>query len=112
MRSVRVPPVGRFVADTPLSAVRADYLRSVAIPILEKELLTISIPDISGKAETPVGHISYDLSNVQITAATIGASDLAISTAGVSLSVSSVSLGLLGDWSVSGDEPHRPRRHG
>lgn len=35
---------------------------TVGVPILEKELADISIPDISGDASTPVGGISYTLS--------------------------------------------------
>ena len=31
----------------------------VAVPILEKELSTISIPDISGSADTPIGTVDY-----------------------------------------------------
>lgn len=33
----------------------------VGIPILEKELSTLTIPDITGDADTPIGHITYDL---------------------------------------------------
>ena len=39
---------------------------SVGIPILEKELLTVAIPDISGDADTPIGSISYSLSKSAI----------------------------------------------
>jgi lipopolysaccharide-binding protein len=75
-----------------------DYLRQVGIPILEQELLTMAIPDISGDADTPVGHISYDLSSITVTAVNIGASSLEISQAGVNLVISSVSVGLHGNW--------------
>ena len=33
----------------------------VAVPILEKELLGLSIPDVSGTAGTPIGKIDYSL---------------------------------------------------
>ena len=33
----------------------------VAVPILEKELLSLTIPDITGKADTPIGSVDYEL---------------------------------------------------
>ena len=33
----------------------------ITVPILEKELSTLTIPDISGSASTPVGSIDYEL---------------------------------------------------
>lgn len=38
----------------------------VGIPLLVEQLKTISIPTISGKFDTPVGHVSYDLSKLVI----------------------------------------------
>lgn len=35
---------------------------SIAIQVLEEKIKTESIPDISGDADTPVGHVSYSLS--------------------------------------------------
>ena len=37
-------------------------VRQVAIPILEHALSSLSIPDISGSAGTPIGSIDYSLS--------------------------------------------------
>lgn len=40
------------------------YLKvdTVAIQLLNEKVKTATIPDISGDADTPVGHISYSLS--------------------------------------------------
>ena len=35
---------------------------SIAVQVLEEKIKTESIPDISGDADTPVGHVSYSLS--------------------------------------------------
>ena len=37
-------------------------VRQVAIPILEQALSSLSIPDISGSAGTPIGSVEYSLS--------------------------------------------------
>ena len=39
----------------------------VGIPMLVDQLKTIVIPTISGKFDTPIGHVSYDLSKFVIT---------------------------------------------
>ncbi len=92
---------------------------------MEKELLTLAIPDISGKPftrrhhtssravgsadpfygaagdeDTPVGHVSYSLTGMQITSANIGASNIAVTPGGVAVAISSVSVGIHGNWSV------------
>ena len=36
-------------------------VRQVGIPILEQQLASVTIPDISGSAGTPIGSIDYDL---------------------------------------------------
>ena len=36
-------------------------MQVVGIPLLKKELASITIPDISGKASIKVGHIRYNL---------------------------------------------------
>ena len=33
----------------------------VAVPILEKKLSSLAIPDVSGSADTPIGTIDYEL---------------------------------------------------
>ena len=43
------------------SAYTSFSVPQVGIPILEKELASLNIPDISGSAGTPVGSIDYDL---------------------------------------------------
>lgn len=35
---------------------------SIAVQLLDEKIKTESIPDISGDADTPVGHVSYSLS--------------------------------------------------
>ena len=42
--------------------ITAYTVRTVGIPILEKALSSLTIPDISGDADTPVGTIKYTLS--------------------------------------------------
>ena len=45
---------------------RASYILStvlkVGLPILEAELKNLNIPDVSGDAHLPIGHIEYSLS--------------------------------------------------
>ena len=43
------------------SSACAIVVRSVGIPILEKELSDMKIPDIDGKAKSPIGKIDYSL---------------------------------------------------
>jgi len=38
----------------------------VGIPLLIEQLKTASIPPMSGRADTPVGHFDYDLSKYTI----------------------------------------------
>lgn len=35
---------------------------SIAVQLLDEKIKTASIPDITGDADTPVGHVSYSLS--------------------------------------------------
>lgn len=102
-----------------------DYLRDVAVvrlaarrraprrwptersrrqPILVQQLRGISIPDVSGKAGTPIGGISYKLSQIKLGQLSIPHSTLAI-TPGVGLSVGAggVSVQANAHWSYRED---------
>ena len=46
-----------YVLSAPCPAVL-----KVGLPILEAELKDLNIPDISGDAHSPIGHIEYSLS--------------------------------------------------
>eukprot|EP00055_Hartaetosiga_balthica_P004441 m.11608 g.11608 ORF g.11608 m.11608 type:complete len:503 (+) comp3865_c0_seq2:95-1603(+) len=107
---VFVAVFGLLMAPLPSNAIPAgfqatltnkgiDYARQVAIPIIQKDLENLSIPDISGDASTPVGHIDYYLTNIKATSVNLGTSSIVTSTSGITASISGVSIGLGADWS-------------
>jgi len=84
-----------------------EYAREVALPILIKELETIAIPDINGDADTPVGHVSYSLSQIHVTGVNIPTSSIVANTAGIAVSLSGVSISMNAHWHYREDSfPH------
>lgn len=39
----------------------------VAIPIIQEKIQDLDIPDVSGSAKTPVGHVDYSLTDIKVT---------------------------------------------
>jgi hypothetical protein len=81
------------------TATRFVYLiAQVALPMLIKDLETMAIPDIQGKAKTPVGSITYDLSQIHVGTVSVPTSSIAVNTGGLVVSLSSVSMSLTAHW--------------
>eukprot|EP00050_Salpingoeca_kvevrii_P006009 m.286929 g.286929 ORF g.286929 m.286929 type:complete len:601 (-) comp11670_c0_seq1:2389-4191(-) len=84
-----------------------DYLRSVLMPELEKELQTLTIPPVSGKADTPIGHVSYDLSDIKNNGISIGSSSLDIESGLVHVSITNLAAKFSAHWHYREDSfPH------
>jgi len=75
-----------------------DYAREVEMPILAQELQSLTIPDISGSAESPVGHIDYDISNIKASTVNLGTSAIDSQTDGIHLDLNSATIGLTAHW--------------
>lgn len=75
-----------------------DYARKIGVPILEKMIQTLTIPDISGSAHTPVGSVDFTLSNIHATSISLPESSIKCDTTGVSLSIGNVDAKLNADW--------------
>lgn len=84
------------------------YIDEVAITVLHKRLSTVTIPDITGDADTPVGHISFKLSSVRITSVSIPTSSFkTVAGVGLELKASGISLAMSGKWHYRKDHwPH------
>jgi hypothetical protein len=70
----------------------------VAIPILIHEISTIAIPDINGDAGTPVGHVSYSISQIHVNSVNIPTSSIVLSPSGLTISLSGISIGMNAHW--------------
>lgn len=84
------------------------YVDSIAVQVLEEKIKTESIPDISGDADTPVGHVSYSLSSIQFNSLSIPSSAFkTVPGVGLELQISGASTSLNGDWHYREDHwPH------
>ncbi|XP_064385923.1 bactericidal permeability-increasing protein-like [Halichondria panicea] len=84
---------------TTITSKGLDYIRQVGIPILEQSLSSITIPDISGKAGTPIGSISYSLSSIKLSGLTIPTSTLtSVPGKGILVQASSISMTANANW--------------
>jgi len=76
-----------------------DYIRHVGLPLLEKEISNLNIPDISGVTKTPLGAIEYKISKVRIQNVSIPKSNLTIDEKdGLTISCSHADLDLKSNW--------------
>lgn len=76
-----------------------DYIRHVGLPLLEKEIDNLNIPDISGVTTTPLGAIQYKISKVHIEEVSIPISNLTIDeTNGLTISCSHADLKFRSNW--------------
>lgn len=84
------------------------YVDSVAIQILEEKVKTAIIPDISGDAGTPIGHISYSLKSIHFNSLSITSSTLKTdATVGLQFQIYGASTSLSGNWHYRRDAwPH------
>ena len=74
------------------------YAIKVAVPIIEHDIQTATIPDISIDADTPVGHVTFQLSSITPTAINLGSPVVASQTTGLVLSISGASIALSAHW--------------
>lgn len=84
------------------------YLKDVGIDVLEQDLSSLSIPDISGTASTPIGSIAYTLSNIVLTTVSIPQSNVSlIPPSGISLDIENAQAALTMNWQYREDSwPH------
>ncbi|XP_031567087.1 bactericidal permeability-increasing protein-like [Actinia tenebrosa] len=84
------------------------YVAKIAVEVLNEKLKTIKIPDVSGDEDTPVGHISYSLSSIEVSSLSIPTYSLKTKVnVGLEMSVSSVSMSMSGHWHYREDHwPH------
>ncbi|KAL9983277.1 hypothetical protein ACROYT_G005423 [Oculina patagonica] len=84
------------------------YVDSIAVQLLDEKIKTESIPDISGDADTPVGHVSYSLSSVHFNSLSIPTSAFkTVPGVGLQLQISGASTSLSGNWHYREDHwPH------
>lgn len=81
---------------------------TIAIQLLNEKVKTATIPDISGDADTPVGHISYSLSSVHFNSLSIPSSTFKTDPGvGLTLQISNAQVSLSGNWHYRKDHwPH------
>lgn len=76
-----------------------NFLRDVGVTILKQKVSGLSIPDQSGKASSPIGHIKYELKGMQVTSFGIPSASITTkSDVGVTVSFSGVSVAIHGGW--------------
>ncbi|XP_028414997.1 lipopolysaccharide-binding protein-like [Dendronephthya gigantea] len=75
------------------------YADNIAIQVLIEKLKTTKINDLSGRADTPLGDIDYELTNLHNTGASIATSSFkTVPGVGLDLSASGVYVAFTGDW--------------
>ncbi|XP_065884847.1 bactericidal permeability-increasing protein-like isoform X2 [Dysidea avara] len=75
------------------------YVADVGIPLLIEQLKTATIPPMSGRADTPVGHFDYDLSNIKLQSFAIPTYSLtSVHAVGLQLQASRMSASVHADW--------------
>jgi len=76
-----------------------DYIRHVGLPLLEKEVGNMNIPNVGGTTKTPLGAIEYKISNIHIVNVSIPKSNLTIDEEdGLTISCSHAELTLKAGW--------------
>jgi len=84
------------------------YVDSIAVQVLNEKVKTATIPDISGDADTPLGHVSYSLSSIHFNSFSIPSSTFKTDPGvGLQLQISDASASLSGNWHYRKDHwPH------
>jgi len=76
-----------------------NYFETVGIEILEKILATLVIPDLSGDAGTPIGHVDWWLTQIKLHSFAIPAHIIKIDAGlGVTLAFANVEAAITLDW--------------
>nr|AKH45418.1 LBP-BPI1 [Apostichopus japonicus] len=76
-----------------------NFLRDVGVAILKQKITSLTIPDQSGKASSPIGHIKYELKGMRVTSFDIPSSTITTKPGvGLTVSLKGVSLSVHGDW--------------
>lgn len=84
---------------TTLSQNGLNYIKDVGVALIQKQLATVVVPDINGRAGTPLGDIDYSLTSIVITGLTIpSVSTSIVPGQGLVVSVSGVSCHVNMRW--------------
>jgi lipopolysaccharide-binding protein len=79
----------------------------VLTPILKEKLSSLTIPDIEGSAETPIGSVRYELKNIHLSNLALPTSSLTSTSQGLVIQASDISFYIHGDWQYRGNDwPH------
>ena len=84
--------------QTALTEKAFGYIVQVGIPILEQQLSSLNIPDISGSADTPIGTIDYDLTSILLSGLQIPSATLVTSSSGLLLQASGIYAHATANW--------------
>eukprot|EP00731_Ephydatia_muelleri_P031068 Em0022g582a len=84
--------------QTALTEKAFGYIVQVGIPILEQQLSSLNIPDISGSAGTPIGTVDYDLTSIVLSGLQIPSATLTTSSSGLLLQASGISAHATANW--------------
>ncbi|CAI8045639.1 Lipopolysaccharide-binding protein [Geodia barretti] len=92
---------------TAVTARGLNYVCQVLTPILKEKLSSLTIPDIEGNAETPIGSVRYELKNIQLSNLALPTSSLTSTSQGLVIQASDISFYIHGDWQYRGNDwPH------
>ncbi len=64
------------------------------------DIQVMAIPDIHGDSDTPIGHISYDLTSIHVNGVNIPTSAILASVSGLTVSLSGASISMTANWYV------------
>lgn len=86
----------------------------VGVPLIQKALPNVAIPNQSGDAHVPVlGHIDYSLSNMHLTDFSLGGASIKlVAGKGLTLHISSLSLAMNVDWHWKREHFPKASSHG
>jgi len=99
---VKISPVPYYDGPgfkTVVSQSGLSYLEGVGITYLEQKLQTLTVPDQSGDADTPIGHVDWWLTGIVVSDLSIGESSISIDPGvGLSLSITGLSIDFASSW--------------
>eukprot|EP00731_Ephydatia_muelleri_P031065 Em0022g579a len=87
--------------QTALTEKAFGYVVQVGIPILEQQLSSLTIPDISGSAGSPIGTIDYTVTSIRITGLQIPSASLTTTTSGLLLQLTGLGAQGSCNWHYS-----------
>ena len=75
-----------------------DYVKQIGSEILMQRIKTVKLPNISGEAGTPVGTISYQLTNLVLTGLAIPTTSINLESGKVKIAASGITCHVSMDW--------------